>query len=607
MTGRTKSNLGLFFTVLVGVTAGFTIAYLPHPQKYIKTDTSSCPTDFHYSYFSTKSFYDKAYEKANKVPPRNSSIKGALVNHHLLAPHLIAETLNTVATDKPLTVVLVSPNHFYAGQSKIISSTYQWDTPYGTLQSDCETIMKLENNSILKIEETPFIKEHGISGIVPFIKKSLPHAKIIPLIVKDNLKQSDLEQFIETLHKTLGDNVLVIGSFDFSHYLSDVAAQFHDDKSLAVISNFDYIGLQTLDTDSIPGLEIVMKYMEKEGALQFNLLAHTNSSEVIRDSTIDETTSYINGTFSIGEKTKNDTATILAFGDMMLDRTVRKKMNENGNLYPFNFIKRFLIGSDIVVANAEGTFTNFPSVTMVAKSDILRFTFDPNLLPELKRLGFTLFSQANNHTLDFGEEGLEESENLIKENEIDWFGDPKNLKPHTFYKTIRGQKIAFVGYHQFSGQGFDTVINEIKSAKESDSFVIVYPHWGNEYEKEATQAQIKIGHAFIDAGADAVLGSHPHVIEPIEIYKNKVIFYSLGNFIFDQSSSGPTSEGLSVGLSITPKKVTYYLFPFDIKKSQAKLMSYEKRVKVLNEISENSTDLGWVKNGIIKGLFSLNR
>ena len=368
--------------------------------------TDACPDEFHYSYFSTKDFFDKAYNSMLKIEIPKKPIKGILVNHHLLASHLIATTMETVATTKPVTVVLISPNHFSSGNNQIISTSNKWDTPYGVLESDCHSIEKLAVQGLFTIDTFPFKNEHGISGIVPFIKKSIPNAKIIPIIVKDTLSEKDVIAFIESLHNTLGDDIIVIGSFDFSHYLPDTVAEFHDAQSISVIKNFDYSGLKKMEIDSIPGIEILMRYMQMTQANHFMLTANTNSAKVLEDFSIEETTSYITGTFSKGEMANESSATIISFGDMMFDRFVRKKINENTLHYPFDPLLRFLKGGDIVVANLEGSFTNFPSTTINNYKGALSFTFDPRIAPELKKIGFTLFSKANNHTLNFGREGL---------------------------------------------------------------------------------------------------------------------------------------------------------------------------------------------------------
>jgi poly-gamma-glutamate synthesis protein (capsule biosynthesis protein) len=302
------------------------------------------------------------------------------------------------------------------------------------------------------------------------------------------------------------------------------------------------------------------------------------------------------------------TATILAFGDLMLDRSVRVAIEANGPEYPFAPLKDFLTGYDIVVANAEGAFTSSSSVS-VDNHALLQFTFDPSELPTLKKLGFTLFSQANNHALNFGMSGLRQSQSLIRASGMETFGDPLNDNPGPYYQTVRGIKIAFVGYHQFSGTDTN-VIAAIRQSHAAGAFTIVYPHWGEEYLSTSTPFQQTKAHAFIDAGADLILGAHPHVIEPIEIYKGKAIFYSLGNFIFDQSNTGPTSEGLSVGISLEPGTVSYTLFPLKITRAQASVMGPPDQQRIFMTMAENamlSGDEASLRNSIAGGYFSLVR
>jgi gamma-polyglutamate biosynthesis protein CapA len=303
---------------------------------------------------------------------------------------------------------------------------------------------------------------------------------------------------------------------------------------------------------------------------------------------------------SLPRKEPANPVTILAFGDMMLDRKVREQINGNGPEYPFVLIKDFLQGNDVVAANAEGPFTYNNSVTLGVKNAPLQFTFDPMILPTLKSLGFTLLGQANNHTLNFGTTGLNQSTSSIEMVGLNWFGDPRNKETGTHVVEVRGEKIAFIGYNEFAYDGLNNVLQAIKDVKKDVAFVVVYSHWGEEYNPSFTFDQQKVAHAFIDAGADAVIGMHPHVIEPIETYNNKIIFYSLGNFIFDQSATGPTSRGLAVRISLAPKSVTYDLFPISISKQQAALMIGEDRQVELDRLNVQTGTIIVLRGQVVK-------
>lgn len=299
---------------------------------------------------------------------------------------------------------------------------------------------------------------------------------------------------------------------------------------------------------------------------------------------------------------KTPSVNLFIFGDMMLDRGVRYRMGEYGQEYPFAQIKELLSGHDIVVGNLEGPFTDFKSKTVGIKNAPLEFTFDPTVIPVLKNLGFTLFSLANNHTANFGAEGLKQTRTYLSENDIRYFGDPFNAEELSKIVEVHGLKIGFIGFHEFVYQKLDSVLAEIAKTKARADVVFVFPHWGVEYNKKMTGNQRELAHAFIDAGADVVVGAHPHVIEPIEIYKDKVIFYSLGNFVFDQDFSYDTTHGLALELTYTKKKSKYRLIPVSVIKSEVAIVPDDDRIAVLESLAELSLVPEDVKSQIREGV-----
>jgi poly-gamma-glutamate synthesis protein (capsule biosynthesis protein) len=607
---RTKNIFWIIFlSIILGFTAVCYYSFLKNsfnkeyfnPDKFqIESQVASQVSGYHYSFFSRKGFYDRAFEGLENSRIKNKGdIKGAIVNHHLLAPNLIAEVLSAVSSKEPITVVLISPNHFFAGRGQVISSLYDWQTPYGVLESDKNLIGKLRDARLVNIEEGPFEKEHGISNLVAFIKKTLPNARIVPLIVKDTFSFQAGDIFAENLNEVLPRNSLIIASLDFSHYLPSSAADFHDEKSLAVLSSLNYEGIKFLDIGSRPALRIFLKYLGLRGAEKFSLLNHSNSAKIVGDEKMSETTSYITGFFSSGGRKENKKVTLLAFGDLMLDRYVRKAMENNGDNYPFENIERFLGGNDITLVNLEGSFTDFQPKPL--DSNNTTFTFKPSLVPVLKKLGFNMFNFANNHSLNFGKAGLIQSKNYLKNSTLDYFGDPLNDTDVSTVKEIRETKIGFVGFNEFSGSNFEKIITEIKKIKNETDFVVVFAHWGREYQANFSKSQQKKAHQFIDAGADTVLGSHSHVIQPIELYKGKFIFYSLGNFLFDQTFSSKTQQGLGVGVVFDKPEIDYYIFPVKTENFQIELIEKEESGIILRELANNSLISQNLKDQILQG------
>ena len=201
----------------------------------------------------------------------------------------------------------------------------------------------------------------------------------------------------------------------------------------------------------------------------------------------------------------------------------------------------------------------------------LLFTFPTSTTEILNLLNIKIVSLANNHTDNFYHTGYESTKKFLREANVKYFGNPyntsskvnnidaekydhkeNNINSSENLSEIFCQKeicVAYIGYNQFTkNNNSELIIKEIERLKSGVDFIIIMPHWGEEYEKQANQNQEKLARAWIDAGADAVIGSHPHVIQNHEAYKDKHIFYSLGNYIFDQWFKPDVQNGLGVNI-----------------------------------------------------------
>jgi poly-gamma-glutamate synthesis protein (capsule biosynthesis protein) len=302
------------------------------------------------------------------------------------------------------------------------------------------------------------------------------------------------------------------------------------------------------------------------------------------------------------EKTSTD---ILFVGDIMLDRAVRTIIRENGIDFLFNNATSTFKTVDKVVGNLEGVFSLNKSIA--GSNYPLRFTFNPLLAIDLSRLGIDIVSQANNHALDFGWDGLAQSTSTLQEAGINFFGDPTNNNPTPYTFVSNHNQITLIGYHEFSYKNTDKVIEEIKKAKTEGSFVIVVPHWGVEYQFMPSTFQKTMAHTFVDAGADAVIGGHPHVIEPVEVYKGKVIFYSLGNFIFDQWFEPDVMQALSVKMKLNKNQVRYTIIPLYIDHARPGVAESSLRDSILMKVADGSVVDDEMRADLINGEFVLSR
>lgn len=247
--------------------------------------------------------------------------------------------------------------------------------------------------------------------------------------------------------------------------------------------------------------------------------------------------------------------TILFGGDMMFDRYIRTSIKRSGEETILGGLAATFQDADLVVANLEGPITENASVSetsLIGAHDNYVFTFDPLVAPLLKRLHIDVVNIGNNHIMNFGKDGVVSTKQFLSEAGVGFFGSPLEHDERILMREIRGTKVAFVNYNQFVWHGKEKALEDIATAKKTGEVVILYTHWGTEYVS-VTESVRELSHQFIEAGADLIIGSHPHIVQEKEVYRGKVIYYSLGNLVFDQYFSEETKAGLLVRATLDPK------------------------------------------------------
>ncbi|HUW71722.1 MAG TPA: CapA family protein [Candidatus Humimicrobiaceae bacterium] len=278
-------------------------------------------------------------------------------------------------------------------------------------------------------------------------------------------------------------------------------------------------------------------------------------------------------------------STIILVGDIMLNRGVEDMIDKHGDgdfNFPFLKIANYLNKANIVFGNLESVISDKGNRI----GSIYSFRAEPETVEGLTFAGFNVLSLANNHAFDYGRAALEDTFLRLKEVGIDCVGAGFNEEEAYFpiIKDIEGTKIAFLAYTNLGSPSwaakgensgiawvpendFEKIKENIKSAKENSDVLIVSLHAGEEYQAELTEFQIDFAKAAIDAGADLVVGHHPHMIQPVEEYGQGYIVYSLGNFIFDQDFSDETMKGILLKVIVREGKIENVI-PVEIKINQ---------------------------------------
>jgi len=286
------------------------------------------------------------------------------------------------------------------------------------------------------------------------------------------------------------------------------------------------------------------------------------------------------GAFSLaGCEQKNYTTpansiSLVAVGDIMLGGTAEEVLIEKGYDYPFTKVQHLLNGADIVIGNLEGPLTNLCESTLEDKEYIFRSPPDL-VVPALKKAGFNILNLANNHILDFDIQGMNDTINSLSKQHIQTVGTGNNsaqARSGTILQTNNGD-VGFLSYSltfpelfwatkDKAGTAFGhekDIREDVQRLSKQVDYIIVSFHWGREKSLELRPYQPKLGRAAIDAGADIVIGHHPHVLQAVEEYKDGLIIYSLGNFVFGSYS---TDAKNSVVARLTLHEGKYYSAEF---------------------------------------------
>lgn len=230
---------------------------------------------------------------------------------------------------------------------------------------------------------------------------------------------------------------------------------------------------------------------------------------------------------------------------MMFDRYIRATIDAKGGDYVFSCIDPTLKSADTVVANLEGPITSNASVSINSipgDGNNFTFTFPTTTAELLAGHNIGLVNLGNNHIYNFGAAGVRSTITALNQVGVSFFGDP--LDARVAESKSGDVPLAFINYNQFGGSASTTIV-QIRDERARGRIPIVYTHWGVEYATTSDWSlQQKLAHAFVNAGAEMVIGSHPHVVEEEEVYSGKHIYYSLGNFIFDQYWEPAVRDGL---------------------------------------------------------------
>ena len=479
-----------------------------------------------------------------------SGIQVAVIPHHMLTRNKVNEFYALLAQQfpHPDRIVIISPNHFNIGSGSIESIAQPWDMCF---RWACVPGVPYPE---YRFSPPPFLlfhwtetEEHGIGEHFYFIHTYFSGTSVMPIVLRRTLVPGELETHISQVISWFSGTTLVLASVDFSHHVDEEFARFHDVLAVDVLSNGELSDFSKLEVDCRNCLAVAQLVAHNTGNDFFSFWARTSVDTILYTRSDIDNTSHIFGQFS-NSGSHTMTGVFAFVWDTQIARGIEefdiKKSwflsNIFRDFYEKKDIKKLLslkynriwVGFDFFVANLEATFDT-DTCDNKWQGIILRMKRES--IDKIRSIGINMFNLANNHSDDCGGQNFSEMHTWMKNQWIPAFGDAKNGDEYLWTGMIRGEKFAFVWVNSIeTSVDWPQKIEKIRTLTNSWFLVIANFHWWKEFSPNITDNQRKIAHDAIDAGARLIIWHHPHVVQPKELYKNIPIYYSLGNFLFDQ-------------------------------------------------------------------------
>lgn len=470
-------------------------------------------------------------------------------------------------------IVIISPDHF--GLEK---------NPVGSLPKSLSKLCYLSvciqgegidpyasESEVGRIfDATGSTREHGLGEHILRIARYFPEASTSPLLLRRNLFPGIQEQNIEKILSEIPEKrVLVIASVDFSHHVREEFAILHDRVSIDTLRFGAIEDFPKIEVDCRNCLAVAKILAEKKWNNDFDLSLRTSVDSISGSWAGIDNTSHIFGSFVPKKETISGEISSLSGSSVGVFLFAWDSHWARG--FPYyekraewyswrvarilyqsydtaNDLKtkyhRIFSGFDDVIVNFESGLASDAECPRTSKST--QMWTDPKYLPWFRDLGITLANVANNHSHDCGKKVFESSFSTFLSGGITSFWYDR-----VALRTIRGDTYAFFAIDTIESRpDIEAESKRIKDLTASGYIVIANIHFWTEYATGHSERQAKIAHDFIDAGARLIIGHHPHVVQDIEIYKWVPIYYSLGNFLFDQPFS-ETLRWLLVGCEVS--------------------------------------------------------
>ena len=472
-------------------------------------------------------------------------------------------------------MIVLTPDHFNAAAGPFATTRLNFDTALGPVEIDAQAVDHLLQSDSSVEASCLFSREHGLRALLPFVRHYMPDARLVPIAISQKAKRADWDRLAHLLEAIADEHTLVVQSTDFSHYHPAERSRLFDQQTLNTIAagSLDQLAALTPSDhlDSVGGLYTQMKLQSARHGAKPVVIASGNQ-QAYSPRRLEETTGYIVMLFArwpddVAEHDP-DADLIYFAGDTLFGRAMVPALSDVDRAARVREAVLSRTKGRPLIVNLEGVILpNVPEALgpmMLGMPEALTIEW-------LKALNVVAVGLANNHTMDLGLSGLAETHLALYAAGIPHFGQSKRLDIG---------RLTLVGLTDLDSNGppyVDLIDDDLLDRliiTDATRPVVALAHWGREYATEPAQREIDLAEDMRLRGASLIVGAHPHVADGKLTALGSgetLLAYSLGNFLFDQTSQ--TSSGALLELRVF-EQGTYFarLLPlpnlFDLAKAR---------------------------------------
>lgn len=483
-----------------------------------------------------RGFMERVLQRAEPSRPPPAGLTGITVPHHALAADLIARGFWAASQGSYDRIVLLAPDHFGRVKGPFATTDVLHETLYGTVPADRELTAALLSHPLFENHAAPF-EEHGSMVLMPFIARFFPGTPVTVVFIATPSTAQDWDEAFELLAAHLTPRSLVIQSTDYSHFLPVSDAVARDQETLARIANGTPEAVTTLiqpDHLDAPGAQVLQMRLQRDVfGSSSAVVAHRNS--VAYGTPAGNTTSYMVTLYhpqpeQLSRFDYPDQDRFALGGDILLGRYMTPLLQDGAaTAAMMQSIIDATAGAPLI-ANLEGVLFPEPLINAPASAHVMQQGLAG---PVLQNLNMSALSLGNNHTLDFGADGME-----VTRAALDALGI--TALPHGTVVDFGPARLLALNMvpgrepHVLADDGFDWLCDTPAAPP-----LIVFVHWGEEHTNAPAPAQREIAEEMAACGVSAVIGAHSHLSSSeVEVALGRMPWvFSLGNLLFDQSGT----------------------------------------------------------------------